>query len=122
MPIYYGGNYFRETLYDPHLYSSIKWLTPEKRMMVSHLQIHNSMHDLFWSPYSSPTSGCLSCARGAKQGLETLLKRENIQISEGAIEVFVQLQKGAEGGWTNSPEGECQLAECCGNEPQLAGL
>lgn len=90
--------------------------------MIKHVQVGSLTLNRYWPGHSCATFGCLSRARGMKQQLEKWLETKDIQLSKGAIEVFVKLSNGDESPLSNSPQGECELLGCCGNVDKILWL
>lgn len=111
--IYYGSDIFPDSFYDAGLRKFIKWLTPQKRTMIKHLQIDTNSLSLRWPGWPWAGFGCVSRAQKKKQAFEKWLQKEDIQVNESAIEVYVQLSDGDEWIWSNSPQGACELSGCC---------
>lgn len=115
LPIYYGQNTYRDSIRDPYCTKLLRFLTPERRLMLKRVQIEHHPNTVY------PGGRRINelCAVKAKDDLEqvhTWLQKNQLQLSEGTMRVAVKLQDNGPLVWTNDPRGRCELRRCHGND------
>ena len=114
LPVFYGGNTFKSSIYDGCLWKFISWLTPEKRLVVKHLRLSPDTDLLYPAHRNPPQGSCVIKARLKLNRMKKWLEDNDISLRKGALQVFASPSDDVAPAWTASPEGKCGFSRCCG--------
>ena len=112
LPVFYGGNAFKSTIYDGDLRKFISWLTPEKRLLVKNLRLSPNTDLMYPGPRKPP--GCVIRARKKLHRMKKWVEDHDISLRKGALQVYASVSDDVALAWTASPDGKCGLTRCCG--------